>query len=73
MRTTKNNETKVKQFANPLADELDRLPLYGVVVRDTTKHEWNPSTSWHKHLEEKIGKGFSMRRYTDVIIYIRIR
>lgn len=71
--TMSKNEHKVRQFSEPLREAMDQLPLYGVHVRDQSKHEWNPSAAWHRHQQEKLGKQFSLRRYGDTLLIIRIR
>lgn len=64
---------KLAPLTEPLRAELDALPLWGVLVRDTSAHEWNPSPTWNRHVQEKLGKQFSRRQVGNILLLIRIK
>lgn len=70
---TKTDKLKLVPFTEPLAIDLDKLPLFGVHVRDRNAHTWNPSTGWHKGLAAKLGKKFSLRNVGENLLIIRIK
>lgn len=65
-------DTKIRQFSERLSAELEALPLWGMVIRDSSKYEWNPSSNWHRYQESKLGRRFSLRRYGNILLIIRV-
>lgn len=63
---------KLLPFTSALFDQMDKLPLWGMIVRDMKQHEWNPSNDWHRAQQIKLGKRFSRRRHGNTLLIIRI-